>query len=73
MNDITNDIPLKKRRNRIKQTVPLRERLLKSAEFARERANQLPPGQERQGLLRKAQQAEVVADLETSLGRPVTK
>ena len=62
-----NDAPLKLRRRRVKQTVPLRERLLKSAELARERASQLPPGVEKQVLMRKAQQAEVVAALEASL------
>ena len=67
-----NDVPLKMRRRRVKQTVPLGERLLKSAELARERASQLPPGNERQILMRKARQAEVVADLEASLTRSNT-
>jgi len=62
-----NDVPLKMRRRRLKQTVSLRERLLKSAELAREKASLLPPGDEKQVLIRKAQQAEVVADLEASL------
>jgi hypothetical protein len=64
-----NDVPLKMRRRRVKQTVPLRERLLRSAELAREQASHLPPGDEKQVLMRKAQQAEVVADLEASLSK----
>ena len=67
-----NDVTLKMRRRRIKQTIPLRERLLKSAELARERASQLPPGDERQVLMRKAQQAEAVAALEASLSKSNT-
>jgi len=67
-----NDVPVKIRRRRVKQTVSLRERLLKSAELARARATQLPPGNERQILMRKARQAEVVADLEASLTRSNT-
>jgi len=64
-----NDVPLKARRRRSKQTVSLRERLLKRAELAREQASHLPPGYEKQVLMRTAQQAEVVADLEASLTR----
>jgi hypothetical protein len=64
---VMDDTPTKKRRRRFKQTVPLGERLIQRAELARQQAAQLPPGKERHDLLKKAQQAEVVAELETSL------
>jgi hypothetical protein len=61
---------VKRRRRRVKQELPLRARLLKSAKAARERATRLPPGEERQDLLKKARQAEIVADLEVWLSTP---
>jgi hypothetical protein len=61
---------VKKRRRRIKQELSLRTRLLKSARAAREKADRLPPGEERLALLRKARQAEVVADFEVWLSTP---
>jgi hypothetical protein len=47
------------RRNRTKQTVPLEERLAAFASDARDRANQMPAGSERDELLQKARDAEV--------------
>jgi hypothetical protein len=61
---------VKKRRRRVKQELPLRLRLLKSARAAREKADRLPPGEERLTLLKKARQAEIVADFEVWLSTP---
>jgi hypothetical protein len=46
------------RRNRRKQSTSFAERLRKAADDAREAARQLPPGSQRDGLLKKAGQAE---------------
>ena len=54
----------KKRRRRVKQTLPLGERLLKSAREARAAAAQLPPGLDQARLLRRAREAEAIAQLE---------
>ena len=54
-------VKAKARRRRFKQEAPLSERLLKMAADARHEASQLPFGSERDHLLRKAEQAEVVA------------
>jgi hypothetical protein len=57
---------LKWRRN----NVPFNERLQKTASEAREAAQQLPQGKERDALLRKASQAEVAAHLSEWLTSP---
>lgn len=49
--------PTKKRR-RFKQETSLEERLAREAQRWREQASSLPPGQERETLLKKARQAD---------------
>jgi hypothetical protein len=58
------------RRRRFKQETPLNERLLKMAADARHEASQLPFGSQRDHLLRRAKQAEVVASLGRWLSLP---
>ncbi len=57
-------------RRRFKQTVPLEERLRLQAEAARERAEQLPPGREREELLIKARRADTASHLTEWLTSP---
>ena len=57
-------------RRRIKQTTPLSERLALFAEEARERAAALPPGLERDDLLRRARQAETALHVDEWIGSP---
>jgi hypothetical protein len=57
-----------KRRNRIKQTMPLNERLGLWAQDVRDQAAKLPPGAEKDELTGKARQAETAARLENWLG-----
>lgn len=57
-------------RRRFKQTVPLEERLRLQAEVDRERAKQLPPGEEREELLRKARRDDVASHLTEWLTSP---
>ena len=54
---------MKVKRNRMKQSKSLHERLLISAEKARQQARRLPPGKDREILLRKARQNEVTCSL----------
>ena len=54
---------MKVKRNRIKQSISLHDRLLISAERARQEARRLPPGKDREILLRKARQDEVTCSL----------
>ena len=49
------------RRRRFKQTTSLEDRLAMDAKRSRERARELPPGKEREMLLEKAREDEVVA------------
>ena len=49
-------------RRRFKQTVSLKDRLLLFAQEARQKAETLPPGPARDQLLKKANQAETVAE-----------
>jgi hypothetical protein len=58
------------RRRRFKQALPLRERLLRSANQARERALLLAPGPEREKLLRQARIAETTARFDEWLLSP---
>ena len=51
-------------RRRFKQTLPLKDRLDDWAQRLREQAAALPPGPERDELLKKARQAEVACHLE---------
>jgi len=51
------------RRNRRKQTISFEQRLSQAARAAREAATQLPAGQERDALIRKARQAETAASI----------
>jgi len=56
------------RRRRFKQTTSLQDRLVMDAKKNKERARMLPPGRERDALLEKARQDEVVAGWFTSSG-----
>ena len=58
------------RRNRRKQTVPFDERLHSAADDARERAEKLPHGPERELLMKKASQAETAARINEWLTSP---
>ena len=48
---------------RVKQTAPLEDRLEQMAEHCRQKAAHLPPGPERDELVRKARQAETASHL----------
>ena len=50
-------------RRRFKQTVTLEERLANEAKRLRDQAKKLPPGPAQADLLRKAREAEMVADV----------
>ncbi|MET4804588.1 hypothetical protein [Bradyrhizobium sp. LB11.1] len=58
------------KRRRFKQTEPLEQRLAKEAERLKEEAKNLPPGAEREILLRKARQAEIGTHLTEWLTSP---
>jgi hypothetical protein len=60
-----------KTRNRRKQTLSFSERLQRAATAAREAAARLPIGPERDGLLKKAMQAETAAHINELLSAPV--
>jgi hypothetical protein len=60
----------KKRRRRFKQTLPLGERLLRTAREARDAAKLLPPGLDQSRLLKRAREAEAIAQLEQFLRSP---
>jgi len=49
---------------RFKQTISLRDRLTSFATEVREKASRLPPGAEREALVKKASRAETAADLD---------
>ncbi len=53
-----------KKRRRFKQTIPLKERLLAFAEQVREQASSLPPGPEREDLLKRASRADTAAHID---------
>jgi hypothetical protein len=75
MSDLTEDLlpkPAKKRR-RVKQTVGLEERLALQARDDRERARSLPPGREREDLLRHARRIEEATRMTEWLTTPSTK
>ena len=58
------------RRRRFKQTVSLQDRLASFSKEARSRANTLPPGPERDGLLKKARQADTASHLDDWVNSP---
>jgi hypothetical protein len=51
------------RRRRSKQSESLQDRLMKFAKDAREKASRLPPGSEREDMLRKARQADTASHM----------
>lgn len=53
-----------KMRRRFKQTLPLKDRLATFASDAREKAATLPPGEEREELLKKARRADTASHLD---------
>jgi hypothetical protein len=57
-------------RRRFKQTVSLEERLSQEAKRLREQAKLLPPGAEREALIRKARQAETGSHMSEWLSSP---
>jgi hypothetical protein len=57
-------------RRHFKQTQPLEERLAEEARSLREQAKRLPPGREREALLRKARQDEIGAHMTEWLTSP---
>jgi len=58
------------KRRRFKQIVSLEQRLAKEAERLKEEAKKLPPGADREILLRKARQADMGAHLSEWLTSP---
>ncbi|MGY8681827.1 hypothetical protein Q2941_29180 [Bradyrhizobium sp. UFLA05-153] len=61
------------KRHRFKHEKLLGERLAKAARLAREKADQLPPGAERDALLEKARQADATAHIDGWLNSPGLK
>ena len=59
-----------KRRCRTKQASSLQERLAGFADYAREKAESLPPGPQKQSLLEKAREAQTAADLDEWIRSP---
>lgn len=57
-------------RRRVKQTRSLEERLGDEAKALREKAKSLPPGAEKEALLKKARQAETGAHMSEWLASP---
>ncbi|MCP3384372.1 MULTISPECIES: hypothetical protein [unclassified Bradyrhizobium] len=58
------------KRHRFKQDRAQGERLIEEARRARERAEQLPSGQEKEALLEKARQADMTARIDEWLNSP---
>ena len=58
------------KRHRFKQDRALGERLIEEARRAREKAEQLPPGAEREDLLRKGSAADITAHIDDWLKSP---
>ena len=52
------------RRNHIKQTSPLKDRLASFAEELREKAARLPSGPDKDDLIKRARQAETAANID---------
>jgi hypothetical protein len=58
------------RRHRFKQSISFHDRLTTWANQVREQANSLPPGPEREALLKKAQQADTASHLDDWANSP---
>ena len=58
------------KRFQFKQDKVVGEQLIKEARLARKKAEQLPPGEEREGLLKKASQAETAAHIDEWTNSP---
>lgn len=58
------------RRRRINHTSSLEDRLADQAQRFREQANTLPPGKERDALIRKARQAETASHISEWVASP---
>jgi hypothetical protein len=58
------------RRRRFKQTVSLKDRLLAVSREALERAQALPPGKERDALLKLARRTKITAEFDDWLASP---
>ena len=58
------------KRPRFEQDRTVGERLMKEARLARGKAGQLPPGEEREELLKKAREADVTAQIDEWLNSP---
>ena len=58
------------KRRRFKQSTPLKDRLAAWAEDVREQAEKLPPGPERDSLLKKLSQADMAVHLEDWVNSP---
>lgn len=52
------------RRNNIKQTLPLKDRLASFAQGLREKASALPSGPDRDDLIKRARRADTAADID---------
>jgi hypothetical protein len=61
------------RRSRCKQTLSFEQRLRQAATTAREAARRLPAGQEREALMRKANQAETAVTINELLSSSVLR
>ena len=59
-----------KHRHRFKQESSLEQRLAKATQDCRERADKLPPGKEREVLLRRARQAVTAARINKWISSP---
>ena len=57
-------------RRRFKQTTPLKDRLTAFAEEARQKATELPPGPERDEMLKKARRADTASHLDAWVNSP---
>lgn len=55
---------------RFKQDIPLKDRLAQLAQEARQRAKTLPPGKEREDLLRLARQSDTASRIDKWLASP---
>jgi len=58
------------RRKRVKHALPFEERLLEAARKARDSAGKLPPGSERESLLRLAHETESAAQMSRLMASP---
>jgi hypothetical protein len=58
------------KRRRSEQTISLKERLASFAKEVREKASRLPPGTEKEAMLKKASQADIAAHLEDWANSP---